>query len=87
MSKKSSKNNNKQINVSNKTSQLSTNIKEIKPVSSISSKTAPKIVALSHEQIAERAKSIWMNRGCPTHQDDINWYEAENQLKKELGIH
>jgi len=45
-----------------------------------------KNVFLTHEQIAERAKNIWIERGCPSNQDEQNWLEAENQLKQELGI-
>lgn len=41
---------------------------------------------LTHEQIAERAKLIWQNRGCISGEDDRNWHEAESQLRKELGI-
>jgi hypothetical protein len=43
-------------------------------------------VELTYEQIAERAKNLWKQRGCPPNQDDQNWYDAENQLKQELGV-
>lgn len=39
------------------------------------------------EQIAERAKRLWQQRGCPSGQDDKNWHDAESQLKQELGVH
>lgn len=42
---------------------------------------------LTHEQIAERAKKIWQDRGCVPGFDEQNWYEAEMQLKEELGVH
>lgn len=42
-------------------------------------------VRLTHEQIGERAKLIWEQRGCPPGEDERNWYEAETQLKRELG--
>ena len=42
---------------------------------------------LNHEQIVERAKKIWQNRGCVPGFDDQNWHEAERQLKAELGLH
>ncbi|MGN6367742.1 MAG: DUF2934 domain-containing protein [Phycisphaerae bacterium] len=48
----------------------------------------PKSVAtvrVTHEMIAERAKTIWQAKGCPEGQDEQNWKEAEAQLKKELG--
>jgi hypothetical protein len=42
-------------------------------------------VRLTHEQIEERAKLIWKQRGCTPGEDDRNWYEAETQLKQELS--
>lgn len=42
-------------------------------------------VHLTHEQIEERAKLIWKQRGCPPGEDEKNWYEAETQLKRELS--
>jgi hypothetical protein len=44
-------------------------------------------VAPTYEQIAERAKSLWYERGCQPNQDEKNWYDAENQLKQEHGIY
>jgi hypothetical protein len=41
---------------------------------------------LTQEQIAERAKAIWIQRGRTLGRDQDNWLEAEAQLKKELGI-
>ena len=38
------------------------------------------------EQIAQRAWSLWVKGGCMKGQDDKNWYEAEQQLKAEMGI-
>ncbi len=93
MSKKFTTNNqvnsSQKINTSSNQSQISSNIKTVNPVSSAkSSSSAPtkNVVTLTHEQIAERAKSIWMKRGCPSGQDEKNWQEAEKQLKQELGI-
>jgi hypothetical protein len=40
---------------------------------------------LTHQQIEERAKAIWRQKGCPVGQDEKNWYEAETQLKKEFA--
>ncbi len=42
-------------------------------------------VRLTHEQIEERAKLIWKQRGCVPGEDERNWYEAETQLKREFG--
>lgn len=52
---------------------------------SIEQKQKP--VDLTHDQISERAKVIWQQRGCPTDQDMDNWLEAEKELKTELAIH
>jgi len=43
-------------------------------------------VALTHGLIAERARAIWLERGCSLDQDEENWREAEAQLKTEMGI-
>jgi len=43
-------------------------------------------VALSHDRIAERARAIWLARGCSPDHDQENWCDAEAQLKAELGI-
>lgn len=39
---------------------------------------------LTQEQISERARQIWFEHGCPSGQDETNWFEAEAQLKKEM---
>lgn len=41
---------------------------------------------LTHQRIAERAWSIWQNRGCSPGEDERNWLEAETQLKQELAV-
>ena len=41
---------------------------------------------LTRDLIAERARTIWLKRGCPRDRDEENWREAEAQLKTELGI-
>jgi hypothetical protein len=42
--------------------------------------------ALTQEQIGERAWALWVRGGCMPGQDRQNWFEAERQLKAELGI-
>ncbi|MEM3341378.1 MAG: DUF2934 domain-containing protein [Thermoplasmata archaeon] len=49
----------------------------------VSSQTSP---TLTYEMIAKRAYYIWEKKGRPQGQDKQNWYEAERQLKQELGI-
>jgi hypothetical protein len=51
--------------------------------------TAPKTKSAkrpTQEQIAERAWALWVRGGCMPGQDRQNWFEAERQLKAELGI-
>ncbi|MCX5644582.1 MAG: DUF2934 domain-containing protein [Phycisphaerae bacterium] len=43
-------------------------------------------VVLTHDLIAERARTIWLERGCSPDRDEENWREAEAQLHTELGI-
>ena len=45
-----------------------------------------KPVTLTHQQIEQRAKQLWRQKGCPSGQDVTIWCEAEKQLKHELGI-
>jgi len=52
------------------------------PAKSVPAKNRP---AATHEQIAERARAIWQQRGCPSGEDETIWYAAESQLKSELG--
>ncbi len=40
----------------------------------------------THEQIAQRAQDIWKRHGCPPGEDKENWFEAEAELKREMGI-
>jgi hypothetical protein len=42
-------------------------------------------VIVTHQQIEERAKAIWRQKGCPVGQDEKIWCEAEAQLKRELA--
>jgi len=40
----------------------------------------------THEQIAQRAQDIWNRHGCPPGEDKENWFEAEAELRKEMGL-
>jgi hypothetical protein len=40
----------------------------------------------TQEQIAERAWALWVRGGCMPGQDRQNWFEAERQLRAELGV-
>jgi len=40
----------------------------------------------TYEQVAERARAIWQERGCIPGQDERNWLEAEAELRRELGF-
>jgi hypothetical protein len=46
----------------------------------------PQATALTHDLIAERARTIWQERGCSPDRDEENWREAETQLKTERGL-
>lgn len=46
---------------------------------------AGKSVALTHAQIAERARELWERRGRPQGQDEKNWRDAEEELQREMG--
>jgi hypothetical protein len=43
-------------------------------------------VSLTHDQIADRARAIWEQRGHPQGEDEKIWHEAEDQLKHEIGM-
>jgi hypothetical protein len=43
-------------------------------------------VVLTHDLIAERARTIWREHECSVNRDEENWREAEAQLKAEMGI-
>ncbi len=43
-------------------------------------------VVLTHDLIAERARTIWLEHGCSVNRDKENWREAEAQLKAEMGL-
>ena len=43
-------------------------------------------IELTHDLIAERARALWLERGCSLDRDDENWRQAETQLKAEMGI-
>jgi hypothetical protein len=38
----------------------------------------------THAQIAQRAREIWERKGRPQGQDEKNWHEAEEELKREM---
>ncbi len=41
-------------------------------------------MTLTHDQIANRARSIWERRGRPQGEDDKIWHAAEDELKQEM---
>jgi hypothetical protein len=52
----------------------------------LQSPPALQAVVLTHDLIAERARTIWLERGRSSNRDEENWREAEVQLKAELGV-
>jgi hypothetical protein len=55
-------------------------------ISIVTLRPALQAVALTHDLIAARARTIWLKRGCSHGRDEENWRDAEAQLKIELGI-
>jgi hypothetical protein len=55
-------------------------------ISLVKLRPALQAVVLTHDLIAERARTIWRERGCSVDQDQENWRDAETQLKTELGM-
>ena len=85
----STKNTEEKLDTSKRQEHMSSSIQSNKSVAIAekpSAKHAKTNTSPTYEQIAERAKRIWQQHGCPSGQDDKNWYEAESQLKKELGV-
>ena len=52
----------------------------------LKSPPALQAVVLTHDLIAERARTIWLEGGRSSNRDEENWREAEAQLKAELGV-
>jgi hypothetical protein len=49
-------------------------------------KRAARMEGPSHQQIAQRAQEIWTRHGCPPGEDKENWFEAEAELRREMGL-
>jgi len=43
--------------------------------------SSPPRSAPSHDDVAARAYTIWLNHGCPENRDLEHWLEAERQLQ------
>jgi hypothetical protein len=67
------------------TASSSKDIKISRVAGETSTKQTQKTVVPSYEQISERAKTIWQQRGCTPGEDQRNWFEAEIQLQKEMS--
>lgn len=50
-----------------------------KPALPLPSDFAP-VAAPTHEEIAQEAYAIYVERGCPDGRDEENWLEAEQML-------
>ncbi|MGO9241910.1 MAG: DUF2934 domain-containing protein [Bryobacteraceae bacterium] len=37
---------------------------------------------LTHEQIAALAKILWAERGCPEGSPEVDWFQAEQELRE-----
>ncbi|GEM_PF-5322401 len=50
-------------------------------ISSLNSSSPYGELTVTHEAIAERARELWREQGCPTGCDQAIWFEAEAELK------
>ncbi len=81
------------VYMNSKVSPMGQKTPSVEPLKPVGSKTSADItheskthtVVVTHQQIEERAKAIWRQKGCPVGQDEKIWYEAEAQLKRELS--
>ncbi len=48
-------------------------------------KASPKVIVLTHDEIAARAFQVWEEKGKPHGEDAAIWKEAEALLKAELS--
>jgi hypothetical protein len=39
-------------------------------------------MAPTHEEICQRAYSLWEERGCPDGSPEVDWYRAERELSE-----
>lgn len=76
-------------NVTEKMQQAGSNTASTRPphaVKEVSTGKPKRSAAPTHEQISERAKAIWRQRGSVPGEDERNWLEAEHQLlEQEAG--
>lgn len=42
---------------------------------------------VTERDIAERAYSRWQSRGCPVSDGREDWFAAQEELQRELGMH
>jgi hypothetical protein len=58
----------------------------VTPLRVVSVKSAAAKMDISHDQIARRAYEMWLKQGGRHGHDLHHWFEAEKELKAELGI-
>jgi hypothetical protein len=57
-------------------------VEKLRPEEMAQSKAA---TGLTHAQIAQRAREIWERNGRADGQDEKNWRQAEEELKREMS--
>ena len=70
-------------NITEKKQQVKSSRESTKPpqmTKEVSIRQTKNSVVPTYEQISERAREIWNERGCLPGEDERNWLEAENQL-------
>ena len=40
----------------------------------------------NHEEVSRLAYEFWIHRGCPVGSPEVDWYRAEEELKKETVL-
>lgn len=48
--------------------------------------TRVKLIPLDAEAVAQRAFALWLRRGCPCGDDKRDWFEAEDELRREALV-
>jgi hypothetical protein len=57
----------------------------IKPMAESGLSEIEGLEASRHEDISRLAYALWQQRGCPEGSADIDWFEAEQQLRNSAG--
>jgi hypothetical protein len=66
---------------------VKTKIKTIAPPSTVREAIPPQTRSdPTHDEIAQRARALWLEKGCPENQSEAIWFEAEEMLRGRLQL-